>query len=262
MKTVCLQLSDIVTTAGTQVRSCIDNDTVDQYAEAMLDTANEFPPVAVFHDGSRYILADGFHRVMAATRNGFKDIRADIHKGTKTDALAFALSANAKHGLRRTNADKRRSVVLARQEWPGKSDRFYAELCAVHHDTVATVRRDEKQVAESATSQKRTGLDGKSYTVKPKSRPDTAPEQEEKIIPITEDSKWKAALPNITAQDIEPKKLDAKIYTQEFDSFLETIKKTSYDHKTNEWIFNHMDASLRHFKKWMNENPETKTKAA
>src|SRR3954462_9709856 len=98
MKSKLLKLSDVVTTAGTQIRARINEDTVDEYAVAMLDAENKFPPVVVFHDGNQFILADGFHRMLAASRNGFKDIEADINKGTKSDALKFALSANAAHG--------------------------------------------------------------------------------------------------------------------------------------------------------------------
>src|SRR5574343_1170380 len=112
-----LKLISIVTDAGTQIRSCIDERTVAEYSEAFLDGA-KFPPVVVFHDGSRYILADGFHRIMAAQRAELLDIAAEVRKGTKSDALRFGLAANAAHGLRRTNADKLRSVSLAVQEWP------------------------------------------------------------------------------------------------------------------------------------------------
>ena len=94
MKTTCLKLTEIVTTAGTQVRARLDTDTVDEYASAMVDGA-VFPPVVVFHDGNRYILADGFHRIMAAQRNGFKDFECDVRKGAKSDALKFALAANS-----------------------------------------------------------------------------------------------------------------------------------------------------------------------
>lgn len=168
MKTTLLKLSEIVTTAGTQVRSCIDTSTVDDYATAMVEGA-KFPPVAVFHDGSQYILADGFHRVMAATRNHFEEIEAQVQKGTKSDALKFALKANAEHGLPRTQKDKRRSVVLALAEWPKFSDREIARICAVGNALVGEVRRSESmtQVFESNTC-KRVGGDGKEYTVKNK----------------------------------------------------------------------------------------------
>lgn len=159
MKTTTLKLSQIVTTAGTQVRAKIDDDTVDQYAKEWSDGA-VFPPVCVFHDGNQYILADGFHRVMAASRNGYKDIQAEIHKGTKADALKFALAANAKHGLKRSNADKRRAVELALGEWPSLSDRELAKICAVCDTFVGDTRKSNCGLT-AVENEKRKGADGK-----------------------------------------------------------------------------------------------------
>lgn len=162
METLFIRLAIIVTTAGTQVRAKIDESTVEQYAAEKKEGA-EFPPVVVFHDGNQFILADGFHRVMASARNGDTEVYAQIHKGTKSDALKFALIANATHGLKRTNADKRRSVELALIEWPNLSNRELEKVCAVSDSLVADVRV-KTQVPESGTCPpKRIGGDGKQY---------------------------------------------------------------------------------------------------
>lgn len=167
MKTQLLHLTEIVTTAGTQIRAKIDTDTVDDYAHAMQDAANKFPPVVVFHDGSQFILADGFHRVMAASRNGFTDIEADVRKGTRTDALKYALGANSTHGLKRTNADKRRSVELAVQEWPKMSNREIARLCSVSEYAV----REFREVScDKNAPETHIGADGKEYPAKRKNK--------------------------------------------------------------------------------------------
>jgi hypothetical protein len=184
-----IKLSDIVTTAGTQIRARIDQDTVAEYAEAMKDASNKFPPVVVFHDGSQFILGDGFHRALAATRNGFKDILAEVRTGTKADALKYALGANTAHGLRRTNSDKRRSVVLALAEWPKVSDREIARICAVSNNFVSDTRKTQLSSNDSSEKpEKRTGADGRTRRVpkrkpRPKvekaSEPSPAPEPEE-----------------------------------------------------------------------------------
>lgn len=176
MKTENLQLDRIVTTAGTQVRAKLDNDTVDQYAADMLDGA-KFPAVAVFHDGTQYILADGFHRVMAANRNGFKDINAEIHKGTKSDALKYALAANATHGLKRTNADKRRSVELALGEWSKLSDRELAKICAVSDHLVGDVREKSTAIESQLEPPARIGTDGKTRKLPKPSIKEPTPRQ-------------------------------------------------------------------------------------
>ena len=137
-----LKLSEIVTDAGTQVRAGLSEATVSDYAEALADGA-KFPPVVVFYDGSRYIAADGFHRVHAAIRNSGTQIECDVRKGGKGEALKFALGCNAHHGLRRTNADKRHAVELAVREFPNVSTVAIARMCLVGDELVAEIRKSQ-----------------------------------------------------------------------------------------------------------------------
>lgn len=101
-----------------------------------------FPPVVVFVDskGVRW-LADGFHRCAAAESAGWTEIAADIRQGARRDALLFAAGANSSHGLRRSNADKRRAVLLVLAAFPKLSDRKIGETCGVDNKTVAAARR-------------------------------------------------------------------------------------------------------------------------
>ena len=100
--------------APIQTRAETDAATVAEYAERMRDGA-KFPPVRVFCDAEANTLwlADGIHRVEAAKAIGCKAVKAEVSAGTKTDALRFALGANATHGLRRSNADKRKALEMA-----------------------------------------------------------------------------------------------------------------------------------------------------
>jgi uncharacterized ParB-like nuclease family protein len=128
---------------GAQMRVEMRVETVDDYASDMLDGA-AFPPIIVFDDGSDYWLADGFHRVEAARKIGRETIRAEIREGTARDAVLHGIGSNAAHGLRRTQADKRRAVerLLKDPEWARWSDRKIAAVAKVDHKTVGTVRRD------------------------------------------------------------------------------------------------------------------------
>ena len=173
-----LKLSEIVTDAGTQVRAGLNEATVADYAEALADGA-KFPAVIVFHDGSRYVAADGFHRIHAASRTGATQIECDIRKGTKSDALRFALGCNAHHGLRRTNADKRHAVAMAVKEFPKVSDVAISEMCLVGRDLVSEIRKsqvvaneplDSFQPADSGRLRPpptRIGLDGRERKLPP-----------------------------------------------------------------------------------------------
>ena len=182
-----LKLSEIVTDAGTQVRAGLSEATVSDYAEALADGAT-FPPIVVFYDGSRYIAADGFHRVHAAIRNSATQIECDVRKGNKADALKFALGCNAHHGLRRTNADKRHAVELALREFPKVSDVAISEMCLVGRELVAEIRKSQtldnqpNQIAQPVDSDRlnppptRIGLDGRERKLPPPPmRPTTPP---------------------------------------------------------------------------------------
>lgn len=119
-------LSELVT----QVRVGLDEQTVEEYAEAMRD-GDEFPPIVAFDDGATLWLGGGFHRVEARRRNGHATVMADVRKGTRQDAVRFGVGDNAKHGLRMTGEDKERAVRLFRQEFPKASVNEIAQACRV-----------------------------------------------------------------------------------------------------------------------------------
>ena len=118
--------------------------TVSDYAVAMQGGAS-FPPIVVFLDREgTFWLADGFHRTAGAEQAGLTEIAADVRAGGRHDALLYAASANAMHGVRRTSKDKRRAVELVLQEFPHATDRWVAERCGVDHKTVGAVRRTRR----------------------------------------------------------------------------------------------------------------------
>ena len=136
-----INIDDIHTDGDIQPREAINEDVVAEYAARMED-GDTFPPVVVYADGSDNWLADGYHRVMAATRNGWITIDAEVRKGTRRDAILAAVASNAQHGLRRTNADKRRSVMvlLLDYEWGKWSDNRISEQCGVSQPFVSKLR--------------------------------------------------------------------------------------------------------------------------
>lgn len=136
-----ISISDIRLDPSTQVRLKTDNEVVTDYAEAM-QRGDKFPPVVVFFDGEVYWLADGFHRVYAAMSIELTEIEADIRHGSKRDALECALGENDKHGLRRTNADKRNAVrvMLEDEEWSKLSNCQIAAKCHVDETLVRKMR--------------------------------------------------------------------------------------------------------------------------
>ena len=149
----------------TQSRERINEDTVAEYAEGMkAPVVGNWPAVTVFFDGTEYWLADGFHRLLAARRIGRKNVMADVKKGSREDAAWASCAANQTHGLRRTNADKRKAVEIALKLHPEMSDQAIANHCGVGRELAFEMRR---QVVGILQPERRTGADGKSYPVPP-----------------------------------------------------------------------------------------------
>lgn len=182
-----LNLRSIRIDGGTQSRAELNNTTVEEYTEAMLE-GTAFPPIVVFFDGASYWLADGFHRYFGADHAGIEEVEAEVRQGTQQDAQLFSFGVNASHGLRRTNADKRKAVTGALQhpvsgQW---GDRQIAKHCGVDHKTVAAVRAaiwgnspdtpTERTVTRNGTSyQQNTSNIGKTDRPAPAAIPAPAP---------------------------------------------------------------------------------------
>lgn len=158
-----LQTELIKTDGGTQPRAQMDFITISEYVEAMSEGAT-FPPITVFYDGTDYWLADGFHRLKATAQRGAATIEADVRQGTRRDAILYSVGANAQHGLKRSQVDKRRAVetLLTDSEWTAWADREIARQTQTSHPFVAKIR-SELELAGKITSQiARTGADGRT----------------------------------------------------------------------------------------------------
>lgn len=163
IQTRLVQLALVRTDCGTQSRAAINQEIVDEYAERMVE-GDKFPPADVFFDGNDYYLADGFHRILAAHRNGLRDFECRVRPGTVSDALWFAIGSNRQNGACRSTADKRRAVELAIEKFPDRSNR-----CVAHHvgcsETYVRKVQDGIQLRTSAQLKhaRVTGKDGKRY---------------------------------------------------------------------------------------------------
>ena len=138
---------------GTQPRAAINQTTVTEYAQDMKEGAI-FPPVVVFYDGTDYWLSDGFHRVEAAESIGWSQIAALVRQGTRREAVLYSVGVNTTHGLRRSNADKRRAVMtlLEDSEWSQWSNNEIAKRGYVSHTFVNNLR----SLLETVSSEPRT----------------------------------------------------------------------------------------------------------
>jgi len=134
--------ADIVSAIQIRVDG-IDPNRATDYASAML-AGDQFPPVVIFYDrgADRALLADGFHRYQAAVRAGHYTIQAEVYAGTQDDAMEYAATCNARHGMPMSNADKRAAAGRLLTLHPDWSSREIGKRVGCSHTFVDKVRKE------------------------------------------------------------------------------------------------------------------------
>jgi hypothetical protein len=162
-----LPLTSIRTDGNTQARESLSEAVIGEYAEA-LARGDQFPPIDVYFDGDAYWLADGFHRVKAAAQTGQDAITAIVHQGGQREALLHAVGANDTHGLRRSNADKRKAVLtlLADEEWRQWSDNEIARRTRTSNHFVTKTRQEHLGTFQDSAIARKVQRGGTTYTMK------------------------------------------------------------------------------------------------
>jgi hypothetical protein len=152
-----------------QMRERVNRETVSEYVELIRDNEGKWPfadPVKLVRvkgkrgEGPTLVLVDGWHRVEAMKQAGEDHVVAVIIDGTAEAAFKQALGANSRHGLPRTNGDKRKAVAAALERFPGLDARKIAKLVGVSHSMV-----NARKKLEAASSEP--GVEGPSTSSKP-----------------------------------------------------------------------------------------------
>jgi uncharacterized ParB-like nuclease family protein len=161
METKFVSAKKIIKNKQIMPREEIDQKYVNELFED-LELGADFPPVHLFQEGDKYILSDGYHRLEAAIKAGYENIKSVIHYGDRRSALLFACGANANHGKRRTNEDKRKAVknILKAPECRIWGDGLIALHCLVTAPFVGTVRDELTQNGFKSPTE-RLGVDGR-----------------------------------------------------------------------------------------------------
>jgi predicted transcriptional regulator len=149
-----------------QVRIKTDPGTVDDYHRALnADPPASFPRIVCFRDPKTgtIFLADGNHRLESRIKNGETTIEAEVREGGKREALAYALGSSKGHGLRFSNADKRKAVTLAfalkGSDKKKLSDNQIAALVGVSQPFVSNLRKREAKPITVITPEAKPGAD-------------------------------------------------------------------------------------------------------
>lgn len=135
-------IGDLILDSRLQMRAKVDPAVVEDYCEAIFD----LPPVSVVRgpEGEMW-LTDGWQRHAAHVKTSQATIACQVAPGTWLDAFTAALGANADHGLRRTNDDKRQAVLAALKEWPDENNVKLARICRVSDFLIAEVRKSLRE---------------------------------------------------------------------------------------------------------------------
>ncbi len=151
-----------------QSRAETNHNLVDEYAEMMRAGVQFDAAQGIRGEDNQIYVWDGLHRGEAAKIIG-TPLTVNVRPGTKQDAEWLALTANQKHGLRRSQADKRRIVQLALKHPNGVnlSNREIARHCGVSDKTVGKIRKELETTAEIPQLDKRvvTKTDGSTYEI-------------------------------------------------------------------------------------------------
>jgi len=226
-----IDIKAIRTDGGTQVRSSLIQTQVDEYASQMRE-GDEFPIIDVFHDGSDYWLADGFHRYFAQKANGALEVECNVHQGTVRDAIWFAIAANKNRGIDLTLQEKKANAEkLLRDEIWGKLS--YSEIgkhVGLSKMTISRIARalfgDQEQDGVKTVKRK----DGTEYqldtsktkgkkprTTQPKVE-ESQPEETPEVPELTEDDTLKEAQHQILELEDEVNKLRDIVAVGQWDA--------------------------------------------
>lgn len=175
-----LPVNTLKLSGETQSRVHVNPEVVSEYMERMLFSETQqqvvdpedkvWEPARVYAEKTStgetiYWVADGFHRISAAQELGIERFQCDILDGSQRDAVRESLSANARHGLRRTRADKKRAVERALQddEWRCWTDQRIADLCAVSRSMITRSREELEQKGSIPFEIALYGADGREF---------------------------------------------------------------------------------------------------
>lgn len=148
-----LKIEELVVDSRFQSRVALNDDAIQDYA-ARYDEGLKLPPLSVVKVEERYILVDGFHRYEALKKLGDYEVEVTVLKGeTEEDARYMSWAANKAHGLQRSNADKRKTVLemLNHPVYGKQADRQIALHIGVSNTYVSSLRNRQSEPPKVST---------------------------------------------------------------------------------------------------------------
>ncbi len=127
-----------------QSRVAMNEEVIGEYATLMKEGVQFEPAAGILDEATGQVYVwDGSHRGEAARRLG-ELLAVSLQPGTREEAEWLALTANQKHGLRRSRTDKQHAIRQALRHPRGVnlSNSEIARHCGVDHKTVGRIRAE------------------------------------------------------------------------------------------------------------------------
>jgi hypothetical protein len=136
-----------------QLREGVVQSAIEEYFQVLKD-GGKLPPISCVLVDGELLLVDGFARYYAHEKAQKTRIYVNILPGsTRLDAIIYACSANAKHGVPRSNKDKHKAVKKAMEIFPDATAIKLAELCLVSRQFVYKCLPKEEKPLVAVPSQ-------------------------------------------------------------------------------------------------------------
>lgn len=202
-----MNIAALVLDPRLQSRVEINEDTVAEYA-IDIEAGDQFPPVIVFFDSTHFYLADGYHRYYGHKRAGKVSIQCEVINGTIRDAIYYSTAVNAKHGMRRSYADRRKAVMTLLEdfEWSLKSNTEIAKHVGVSVSFVSNLRNTSGKMPDKVqyttpSGETKTKVKASGRPAKPKEEPPV--QQEEPVLPPPDYKAHEELIETLTKENAE-----------------------------------------------------------
>ena len=162
-----------------QSRAEMNYELIDEYASEM-KAGSVFEAAEAINDNGHKFIYDGAHRFEGAKAAG---VALLVHwkTGTRAEAEWLSLSANQRHGLRRSKADKQRVVknALLHAKAANLSNREIGRHTGIDHKTVGKLRKELELSGDIPQMDERTVTrNGTTFTQAAKAKPNYMNEAE------------------------------------------------------------------------------------
>lgn len=152
---VAIQLApiDAVDPDFRPVRFGEHEDRVEMFARLLSTSPDEVPPAILVEADGRRLIADGWHRILAAARLAANEVRAIVlpsAAGMSAEQTARLIGARmtARASQPLTKAERKELALALAEDHPDWSDRQIARECGLDHKTVGRLRRQSPTDSE------------------------------------------------------------------------------------------------------------------